>query len=293
VPWTSSFHRQRVYPAWHIAVSVPAYFLNFYIMKIIARLCTLPTLVLAACICAPAHAATLEISGSTTVQKRVFETSGAGLNSATGLEVKFLPVGSGKGLMALVDGKVSVSASSETLAETQESAKKAAAEMEKPFSPPSNLMFHELAKDVVVVIVNKDNPIASLSKAQLKDLNTGKIKNWKEVGGPDLAVKIVTSHAGSATRAVFQKQMMDGAEYVAGAAEIRTTKEEITAVGKDAGAIGALSESFVAANPAKVRIVKAPEMVRPLGLITIGQPKPEVQKLIDFFHSPAGKKLIQ
>lgn len=143
------------------------------------------------------------------------------------------------------------------------------------------------------MIVNKDNPVTSLTKAQLKDLNTGKIKNWKEVGGPDLPVRVVTSHAGSATRAVFQKQMMDGAEYVAGAAEIRTTKEEITEVGKDKGGVGAVSEAFFAANPGKVRVVKAPEMVRPLALITIGQPKPEVKKMIEYFHSAAGKKQMQ
>lgn len=257
------------------------------------RSSTIAAFILAACAPVAVHAETIEVSGSTTLQKRVFESSAAGLNSATGLEVKFLPVGSGKGLLALVEGKVSVSASSEPLADTLESAKKTAVELEKPFAPPANLMFHELAKDVVVVIVHKDNPVPTLSKAQLKDINTGKVKNWKEVGGPDLAVKVVTSHTGSATRAVFQKQIMDSAEYVQGAAEIRTTKEEITAVGKETGAIGALSESFVAANPGKVRVVKGPEITRPLGLITVGQPKPEVQKMIDFYRSANGKKLIQ
>ncbi len=242
---------------------------------------------------ASAVADTLEVSGSTTVQKRAFENAGANLKTATGMDVKFLPVGSGKGLMALGEGKVTVAATSETLNDTIESAKKAAKDMDKSFAAPANLVFHEIARDALVVIVNKDNPVTSLSKAQLKDLNTGKIKNWKEVGGSDLPVKVVTSHAGSATRAVFQKQMMDAAEYVAGAAEIRTTKEEINEVGKEKGGIGALSEAFVAANPGKVKIVKAPEMVRPLALITVGQPKPAVQKMIDYFRSAEGKKQMQ
>ena len=236
---------------------------------------------------------TLDVSGSTTVQKRAFENAGAELKAATGMDIKFLPVGSGKGLMALVDGKVAVSATSETLNDTVESAKKAAKEMDMSFTAPSNLVFHEIARDAMVVIVNKDNSVGALSKAQLKDLNTGKIKDWKEVGGPDLAVKVVTSHAGSATRAVFQKQMMDGAEYAADAAEIRTTKEEINEVGKEKGGIGAVSESFFAANPGKVKTVKAPEMVRPLALVTVGQPKPEVKKMLDYFRSAEGKKRMQ
>lgn len=240
-----------------------------------------------------ASAAVLEVSGSTTVQKQLFEPAAAALQSATGNEIKFLPVGSGKGLIALTEGKVAVSATSEGLNETVESAKKAAKELEKPFAVPANLVFHEMMRDTMLVIVHKDNPVSSLTKAQLKDLHTGKIKNWKEVGGPDLPVKVVTSHAGSATRAVFQKQVMDGAEYAQGASEIRTTKEEINEVGKDKGGIGALSEAFIAANPGKVKVIKGTEVSRPLGFITNGQPSADVQKMINFFRSPEGKKLIQ
>lgn len=238
-------------------------------------------------------AETLEVSGSTTVQTRIFENATSALKTATGMDIKFLPVGSGKGLIALADGKVSVSATSEPLADTIKSAEKAAKELDKTFTAPSNLKFHELARDEIVVIVHKENPVQSLSKAQLKDLNTGKVTNWKDVGGPDLPVKVITSHAGSATRGMFQKMMLDGSEYVASAAEIRTTKEEITEVGKDKGAIGAVSEAFFAANPGKVKTVKAPDMVRPLALITAGAPKPEVQKMIDFLQSKEGKKLMK
>lgn len=247
---------------------------------------------LASLVPAIASAGVLEVSGSTTVQKQIFEPASAALQASTGIEIKFLPVGSGKGLLALTEGKVPVSASSEALNETVESARKAAKELDKPFTPASNLVFHEVMRDTMLVIVHKDNPVTSLSKAQLKDLNTGKIKNWKEVGGPDLAVKVVTSHAGSATRAVFQKQVMDGAEYAPGAAEIRTTKEEINEVGKDKGGIGALSEAFIAANPGKVKVIKGTEVSRPLGFITVGQPTPEVQKMLNFLRSPEGKKLI-
>lgn len=240
-----------------------------------------------------AIADTLEVSGSTTVQERAFKGADDKLKTVTGMDIKFLPVGSGRGLMALVDGKVPVSATSETLADTVESAKKAAKDMDKTFAAPANLVFHEISRDAIVVIVHKDNSVGSLTKAQLKDLNTGKVKNWKEVGGPDLPVRVISSHAGSATRSVFQKQMMDGAEYVAGFAEIRTTKEEINEVSKDKGGIGAVSEAFFAANKGQSKVVKTPEIVRPLALITVGEPKPEVKKLIEYFLSAEGKKNLK
>lgn len=116
-------------------------------MNILAR--SIATIVFASLASSAAFADTLEVSGSTTVQKRAFENAGAGLKAATGMDIKFLPVGSGKGLMALVDGKVAVSATSETLNDTVESAAKAAKEMEKPFTAPGNLVFHELARDTM------------------------------------------------------------------------------------------------------------------------------------------------
>lgn len=235
----------------------------------------------------------LEISGSTTVQKRVIEPNIGALKAATGVDVKYYGVGTGKGVLALAEGKAQAAAASETLEEAVASAKKAAAEGGKPATIPDNLVFSEITKDSLVVIVNKDNPVASLTKAQLKDINTGKVKNWKEVGGPDLPIVVVTSHAGSATRSVFQKQVMDGAEYVAGVAEVRTTRDEIGHVSRNAGGIGAVSEAFMEASPGKAKTVKAPAITRPLGLITVGKPKPEVQKVVDFFKSPEGKKLIQ
>ena len=184
-------------------------------------------------------------------------------------------------------------AASETLAEAIDSAKKQAVDGGKTFEAPANLKFHELAKDSIVVIVNKDNPVSALSKDQLKAIHTGKVKNWKEVGGPDLAIKVVTSHAGSATRNVFAKQIMDGAAYVADAAEVRTTREEINEVSKDKGAIGAVSEGFFEMNKGNTKLVKAPAISRPLGLVTKGDASAEVQKVIDFFVKGPGKALIQ
>jgi phosphate transport system substrate-binding protein len=240
-----------------------------------------------------AQAQEVTVAGSTTVQKRVLEPGAAGLKNATGIDVKVQGSGTGKGMIALFEGKVPAAAASEPLQDAVASAQKAAKEADKTITVPGNLQFHEITQDVIVIIVNKDNKIASLSKEQLKDLNTGKIKNWKEIGGADLPVKVVTSHAGSATRAELQKQVMGGAAYVPGALEVRTTREEITEVGREPGAIGAVSEGFFAQNPGKARIVKAPVVSRPLALVTVGEPKPEIKKIVDFFKSAEGKKLIQ
>ncbi len=233
----------------------------------------------------------VQLWGSTTCQKRFLEPGAAALEKATG-KIKVLGVGTGKGMLALFDGKTSVSIASEKLEDAVASAQKEAKKDGKEVKAPEGLQFHEITRDVIVPIVNKDNPVEALTWAQLADLNTGKVTNWKEVGGPDLPVVVVTSHAGSATKAVFQKMVMNKADYVANAIEVKSTRLEIGEVTKNKGGVGAVSEGFFKLNPDGAKAVKTDKIDRPLGLITIGAPKPEVQKIIDFFRSPEGQKQI-
>ena len=137
-----------------------------------------------------------------------------------------------------------------------------------------------------------NNTVDSLTFEQLTKLNTGEVTNWKDVGGPDMPVKVVTSHAGSATKAVFQKKVMKKAAYAADATIVKSTRLELQHVSKDKGATGAVSKKFYSMNPGDTKIVKTDEISRPLALITVGEPTAEAQKLIDFFKSPAGQKFF-
>ena len=61
-----------------------------------------------------------------------------------------------------------------------------AAESGKSITVPGNLVYHPVASDNIVVAVHATNPVRTLTRQQIKDLMTGKIRNWKQVGGPDL-----------------------------------------------------------------------------------------------------------
>jgi phosphate transport system substrate-binding protein len=240
-----------------------------------------------------AFAAEVQLWGSTTCQKRFLEPGAKALQEATGIKTKVFGVGSGKGLLALLDGTTDVAITSNNLEGTVKSAQKVQKQDGKAVAQiPDNLQFHEITLDLIVPIVNKNNPVESLTWAQLADLNTGKIKNWKEVGGNDIPVKVITSHAGSSTKAVFQKQVMKKAGYASGATEVKSTRLEINEVSKAAGGIGAVSAGFFNLNPGRTKVVKTDTVSRPLALITIGDPAPDVQKIIDFFRSTEGKKYI-
>lgn len=228
----------------------------------------------------------LEIAGSTTVQKAIIEPVSAKAKEA-GVEIKMLPVGTGKGMQMLFDGKVTVAAISDTLPDAVNASKKAGAT-----NVPANLKMVTVHIDKLVPIVHPDNKVAALSKEQLQAILTGKVSNWKDVGGSDAPIVVVVAAPGSATRAVVEKQVLGGAGFASSAKELRTTNAELAEVARDKGAIGYVGSGAAESAKGKVREVKGPEVSRPLGFVTVGDPSPEAKKLFDFLLAAETKKLF-
>jgi phosphate transport system substrate-binding protein len=241
------------------------------ISMVMLRLCYF---VLAALLLFPAvsevYAGELLLAGSTTVQKRILEPAAAEIEEATG-----------KGFRQLRQGKIVASVASTSLES-----------LLAKYSLPDDGTYiaHVIAEDVIVPIVNKDNPVSSLSLQQLSDINTGKIDNWSQVGGKDQPIVVVTSHAGSATRSVFQKQVMNKAPYIKTARTVKSTRQEVRLVSQYKGGIGAVSRGFIAMNPGRVKVLKTTEISRPLIIITKGEPKGDIKKLIDFLRTEEARK---
>ena len=86
-----------------------------------------------------------------------------------GIDVTYNPTGSGSGITAVLEGRADIGLSSRALK---------AQEQEK-------LVGTDLAYDAIVVVVNKNNSLANITTEQVKDLYTGKITNWKDLGGAE------------------------------------------------------------------------------------------------------------
>jgi phosphate transport system substrate-binding protein len=227
-------------------------------------------------------AGTLDMAGGTVPYKAAVEPRLAAAKQATGVEIKFSGVGTGNGMVALIEGKVPVAAVGEALPEAIEAGKDAAQNQGKAFKVPDNLVFFPIGFDEMQVIVHKTNPVTSLTKAQLKDIATGKITNWKSVGGPDLAIKFIVTKPGLAPGLFFQRVIMGGAPYLEGATEVQTPKEVITWVSRSPGGIGGAATIHMDASPGDAKAIKAPPLQRPLGLVTVGQPTGDAKKVVDF-----------
>jgi len=93
----------------------------------------------------------------------------------------------------------------------------------------------------VAVIVNAGNPLASLSQEQVRDLFTGKIQNWKDVGGPDAPVHLFIRDPISGTYLGFQELAMDKKDYAEHLKTFTSYADIAQAVAKDPGGIGYVS----------------------------------------------------
>ena len=141
-----------------------------------------------------------------------------------------------------------------------------------------------IGKDRVIVIVHKDNPIAKLNKEQLTGIFTGKLTNWKEVGGNDAPILIVWGGLTQGTNSMFVKNIMDGAKPTTEVIGVSTAEDIRQNVSVNPEAIGFGPMAILNAT---VRSPETPELARPITLITKGAPSAKVQKLIDFIKAEA------
>ena len=83
----------------------------------------------------------------------------------------------------------------------------------------NDLQIKPVGKDALVFIVNKDNPVDSLTAAQLYDIYTGKVTNWKEVGGADIPIAVFRRPEKSGSQTMMRKLLMGDADMTAGESE--------------------------------------------------------------------------
>jgi len=145
--------------------------------------------------------------------------------------------GSGNGLKQVADGSVDIG-NSDVFAEQKLDASVAA-----------GLVDHEVCTITMAPIVNKDLGVANLTKQQLIDIFTAKTTNWKDVGGPDLQILLVTRPTSSGTRALFKTWALDGAEEASNQSlETDDSGTLLQTVQQNKGAIGYVALSYLVNN---------------------------------------------
>ena len=227
-----------------------------------------------------ATADTVKITGASTVLNVVVTPTRTAVEKATGHTLQIAGSGTGKGLVDLVDGASDIAMVSEPM----DIAADAAAVAGKKIDVHA-VQFFELKRDEIVFVVHPSNPVGKLSWDQLRDIHTGKIANWKEVGGKDQAIVVYSDSTTGGTRAMIKKVVMGGADYGPAVKAQTSVKRAAEMVGTDEAGITGVGKGFVDAS--KNKVVDAKKLERPLALATLGAPKPAAKAVIDAFAKEA------
>ena len=230
----------------------------------------------------------LTFAGSTTVQPLAAKIGQAFNAQYPAVTLDIAAGGSSVGISAIHDGTVDIGMASRAL---------------KP-EEAEGIVAHQIAVDVLAIIVNTANPVINLSTAQLRDIYLGAITNWQDVGGPDAPITVVIREKTSGTRGAFDEIVLDKAEPVG--ADLRTaiTAGDMAAlVAQEPYAIGyvgfgnleaglrALSIDGVAPSEANAR-AGSYRLTRPLLLLTGPLTQPLAQAYVDFALSAAGQRIV-
>jgi phosphate transport system substrate-binding protein len=160
-----------------------------------------------------------------------------------------------------------------------------------------------VARDGIAVIVHPSNPVTNLTMVQIRDIFSGKIADWKDVGGPDRRITVVSREAGSGTRSSFEQivgevSLMREALIQDSNGAIRET------VANDAQTIGYLSHGLLNDRIKAVRVAgeecttqaivagKYP-LVRPIYLLTRGAPAGAAREFLDYLLTPEAQGIIE
>ncbi len=238
------------------------------------------------------------VAGSTSVQPLSEELAAAYMEANEGITVEIQGGGSGQAAVALADGIADIGALSRNVKDEEKS---------------TIVKEYVIAKDGVAVIANTDVTVTDLTLEQIKGIFTGEITNWKEVGGKDQKITVVSREEGSGTRGAFTELTKVMEKDSAGNEVDSTSKDAIVqpstgavlqAVGSTPGSIGyvsmeALDETVKALTVEGVKISKATVLdgtyaiSRPFIYAVAGEVSEAAQAFIDFVMSAEGQALIE
>ncbi len=162
---------------------------------------------------------------------------------------------------------------------------------------------HALAWDMIAVVVNKNNPVAGLTKKQIAGIFTGAIKDWSEVGGTPGPISIYTRNTSSGTYKDWMTLAMGNKNYAAGSQKLAGNEQIASEVAGNKNGIGYVGLAYTGSKGLKAVPVGGVAPVaanvdgypysRPTFLYTNGDPQGKVKEFIDFCKSGEGQAVVQ
>lgn len=235
------------------------------------------------------------INGSTTVLPFMQKAGEAFMGANPGITLAISGGGSGNGIKALNEGLCQVAMSSRDIKPSEVEQGKA-----KGVTP----LRTAVAVDALIPVIHPKNPVRELSGAQLRGIYAGTITNWKEVGGNDAKIVVISRDTSSGTYETWEELVMKK-ERVAPSALMQASNGAVAqAVSKNEKAIGYVGFGYLNASLKKVNVdgveataatalSKQWPIARELYIFTNGEPTGAIKKLVDYLIDPRkGQKIV-
>lgn len=208
--------------------------------------------------------------------------------------------GSGVGVAALMDGTTDIAMSSRPLKMDERMKLQEAGKAFKEVT---------VAFDALAIIVNPKNKVGKLTREQAEAIYTGKITNWKEVGGDDMKIVAYARETSSGTYEFFKEHVLNRKNYASTVLNMPATGAIIQSVSQTAGAIGYVGLAYVTKEVKDVAVSydkgksyasasvenaknKTYPIVRPLYYYISKNAEAKSKAFVDFVLSPAGQKIV-
>jgi phosphate transport system substrate-binding protein len=209
--------------------------------------------------------------------------------------------GSGVGLAALVDGTTDIAMSSRKIKMTEKMKLSDAGKSSKEII---------IAHDALAVVVNPSNKVGQLTKDQIEGIFTGKIKNWKEVGGDDMQIVVYSRESSSGTYEFFKEHVMGNKNYASSVLSMPATGSIIQSISQTKGAIGYVGLAYIEKDVKALKVSfdkgktftapslatakdKSYPIVRPLYYYYLSTSEKAVKPFVDFCLSAEGQKIVE
>jgi phosphate transport system substrate-binding protein len=237
----------------------------------------------------------LVIKGSTTVLPIAQKAAEAYMAENPDVKISLSGGGSGNGIKAIIDGTADIGNASRFIKQKEVSLAGTKDVYPVPF---------RIALDAIVPVVNGKNNVNNLTMTQLKDIYTGKIKDWKEIGGTSGKIVVISRDSSSGTFGVWKDLVMKKDRVIPNALTVPSNGGVVQAVATTPGAIGYVGLGYLTdeINAVKVDGVEGSELntlngsfpiARGLFMFTKGWPQGETMAFISFILSRKGQDMVK
>ena len=249
----------------------------------------------------------LQIKGSDTMVNLYQAWAEAFMAQHTNVTIAVTGGGSGTGLAALIGGTCDLAASSRKMTEKERAAAVAQGAAPQEFVT---------ALDGLAVVVHPSNPVKQLTLQQLADIYTGHLRNWKELGGPNKEIVLLSREVNSGTHVYFKEHVLAAAtgnrprEFSPEALLLPSSQAIADEVASNPAGIGYYGMGYLNPKNAVVAVAKTPAdpyitpsedavrsgtypISRPLLLYSRGAPQGAVKAFVDFVMSADGQAIVR